>query len=107
MKVDIVYREIKKTEALETYLTEQVAALEHFLQENRDSHLTIRLEEDRHRQESRKPHFLVELLLKMDGTKEPIKVSKDGEDFKVAVAKAVEALDGILRKSHDKRSSHH
>lgn len=107
MQTDIYYRDITKTENLEAYLMEKVeGAIEEFFKYDSGAHLTVRVETDRHRSQTRKPSYTCEVILKPSRVRTVIKVRKNDENFKRCVAKTVSALKVILSKRSSKKSQH-
>lgn len=108
MQTDIYYRDITKTENLEAYLLEKVeGAIEEFFKYDSGAHLTVRVETDRHRSQTRKPSYICEVILKPSRIRTVIKVRKNDENFKRCVAKTVSALKVILSKNSSRKAQHH
>ncbi|WP_347358713.1 HPF/RaiA family ribosome-associated protein [Bdellovibrio sp.] len=107
MQTDIYYRDITKTENLEAYLMETVEnAVGDFFKYDSGAHLTVRVETDRHRSQTRKPSYLCEVILKPSRSKSVIKIVKSDENFKRCVAKTVAALKVVLSKRSSRKSQH-
>ncbi|WII72582.1 HPF/RaiA family ribosome-associated protein [Bdellovibrio sp. 22V] len=107
MQTDIYYRDITKTENLEDYLMEKVeGAVEDFFKYDSGAHLTVRVETDRHRTQTRKPSYLCEVILKPSRMRTVIKVQKTDENFKRCVARTVNALKVILSKRSSRKAQH-
>lgn len=107
MQTDIYYRDITKTENLEAYLLEKVEkTVEEFFKNDSGAHLTVRVETDRRRSQSRKPSYICEVILKPSYQKAPIKVSKNDENFKRCVARTVAALKVVLSKRSAYKAQH-
>lgn len=107
MQTDIYYRDITKTENLEAYLLDKVeSSVEDFFKYDRDAHLTVRVECDRRRSQSRKPSYICEVILKPSHHRNVIKVRKTDEDFKKCVARTVSALKVILSKRSTFKAQH-
>ncbi|MFV8248770.1 HPF/RaiA family ribosome-associated protein [Bdellovibrio bacteriovorus] len=107
MQTDIYYRDITKTENLESYLLETVeGTVGDFFKYDSGAHLTVRVETDRHRSQTRKPSYVCEVILKPSRSKTVIKVVKRDENFKRCVAKTVSALKGVLSKRSSRKSQH-
>ena len=105
MQTDIYYRDITRTENLESYLMERVVgAIEDFFVQDPNAHVTVRVETDRHRTDVRKPHYVCEVILKPSRLKKVIKVHKNDESFKDCVAKTVSALKASVSREADKRT---
>lgn len=108
MQTDIYYRDITKSEYLENYLLENVEGVaEGFFKWDRDAHLTVRVETDRHRKHTRKASYTCEVILKPMRSKRIIKVRKSDENFKVCVAKTTAALKSILSRNSSWKQMHH
>ncbi len=107
MQTDIYYRDITKTENLESYLLETVErAVEDFFKYDSGAHLTVRVETDRHRSQTRKPSYMCEVILKPSRSRTVIKVVKQDENFKRCVAKTVSALKVILSRRSSRKAQH-
>lgn len=108
MQTEIFYRDLTRTEALETYLLESVEnEFLDFLKNDESARLTIRAETIRHRTQARKPMYAFEIILKPSHTKGVLKVLKQDNDFYIAVQKATLAMKQMLRKRSGKFHNHH
>lgn len=106
MRVEFVTKGFDKTESMEQYLQDHCAfILDHFLKNEKDVHLRVSIDEDSHRNQARKPHFLCEVQIKTAGSKKYLKTHKTANDFYNAVNGAVRAMKHILQKRSDRR--HH
>lgn len=107
MQTDIYYRDITKTDNLEAYLMEKVeGAVGGLLKYDSSAHITVRVETDRGRSQTRRPSYMCEVIVKPTRAKQVIKVLKTGEDFGICVAKAVAAIKSQLVKVSDKKIHH-
>ncbi len=107
MQTDIYYRDITKTDNLESFLLEKVeGSIEEFLKYDSGAHLTVRVATDRHRTHTRKPSYTCEVILKPTRMRTVIKVQKSDENFKTCVAKTVSALRSLLAKRSSIKSQH-
>jgi ribosome-associated translation inhibitor RaiA len=107
MQTDIYYRDITRSDGLESYLLEKVeGAIEYFFKYDSGAHLTVRVETDRHRTSARKPHYTCEVILKPTRSKGIIKVKKSDENFRKSVAMTVSALKSILGRRSSKKHQH-
>lgn len=105
MQTEIYYRDITRTEALETLLLERVeGAVSELLKYDRGAHLTVRVDTDRRRADARKPNFICEVILKPSHNN-VIKVKKTDENFNRCVTQTVAALKAIMRKNASRRIS--
>lgn len=108
MQTDIFYRNIPKTETLENFLTNKVEGLVgKYLKDDVDSHLTVRIETDRRRSQSRKPAFTCELILKPTHSKSVLKVKKTNEDFYTCIGDSLDALKSLLGHRASRKAGHH
>lgn len=108
MQTDIYYRDITRTENLESFLMERLeSACGEFFKYDDDAHLTVRVETERHRTHLRKPSYTCEVILKPTKSRGVIKIRKSDESFKKAVALTVASLKTVLRKKSSRKSSHH
>ena len=108
MQTDIYYRDITKSDNLEDYLLEKVeGAVQLFFKYDSDAHLTVRVEQDRHRSQTRKPSYTCEVILKPSRSRNVIKVRKTDERFRACVAKTVAALKTQLERRSSKKAQHH
>lgn len=107
MQTDIYYRDIRRTENLESFLLEKVeGAIENFLKYDSAAHLTVRVEHDRHRTDNRKPSYTCEVVLKPTHTRRVFKVRKSDEDFNVSLNKTVQALKRMLSNRSSRKADH-
>lgn len=107
MQTDIYYRDITRTENLESYLMERVEKiLGEFLKNDSDAHVTVRVDTDRQRTSIRRPDYVCEILVKTSWLKNPIKVQKSDPKFRTCVAKATAALKVILSKQSSFKKQH-
>lgn len=107
MQTDIYYRDITKTENLEAYLLEKVeGTVEEFFKNDSGAHLTVRVETERHRSNTRKPNYTCEVILKPSRLRQVIKIRKTDEHFKRCVAYTVSALKVSLSKYSSKKARH-
>lgn len=106
MNVEIVTKGFGKTEAMDSFLREHCEGLlDTFLKNEGDVHVRLSVDEDSHRNQSRKPHFLCELKIKTAASKKFFKTHKTSDDFHTAVNEAVRAMKHVLQKKSDRR--HH
>jgi ribosomal subunit interface protein len=106
MKLEFVTKGFDKTESMDQFLQEHCWALvDSFLKNERDVHVRVSVDEDSHRNQSRKPHFLCEMQIKTAGSKKYLKTHKTSSDFYNAVNGAVRAMKHVLQKRSDRR--HH
>lgn len=104
MQIDIHFRDLGRTEALEAFLMDKIGnTMESFLKDDEDSHATVRVELERHRTLTRKPSFHCEIILKPTHQKGTIKVSKSGDDFHAVASEAATALRTILRRRSSRK----
>lgn len=104
MLTDIYYRDITRTEHLESYLLDKIEGLvEKFIREDVNAHLTVRVETERHRTQNRKPVFTCEVILKPTHSKKILKVKKSGEDFYTCVSEINDAMRKMLQKLSSRR----
>lgn len=108
MQTEIRYRDITKSESLETFLLSRVEGLaEKYLKDDEASHLTIRLSSSRRRSQNRKPSFTCELILKPTHSRSVMKVKRTNEDFYTCVGEAVTALKAVLTHHASRRAENH
>jgi len=106
MRVEFVTKGFEKTESMEQFLWEHCEGLvETFLKNEKDIHIRVSVDEDSHRNQARKPHFLCEFQIKTAGSKKYLKTHKTSDDFHTAVNESVRAMKHILQKKSDRR--HH
>lgn len=106
MLTDIYYRDITRSEYLESYLLDKIEGLvEKFMHKDVNAHLTVRVETERHRTQNRKPVFICEVVLKPSHSKKIIKVRKSGEDFYNCVGEITDAMRKMLQKLSSRRTS--
>lgn len=106
MRVEFVAKSFPKTESMEQFINDHCQGfVETYLKNERDVHIRVSVDEDRHRNQNRKPHFLCEFQIKTAGSKKWLKTHKTSNDFHTAVNEAVRAMKHILEKKSDRR--HH
>ncbi len=104
MRVEMNTKGFERTESMETFLQEQANDFaDTYLKHDRDVHIRFAVDEDSHRSQARKPHFLCELQIKTAGSKKYFKTHKTSDDFRAAVLGAVKAMKVILQKRSDRR----
>lgn len=104
MRVEFHTKGFDKTPSVETFINNAAGDLiNEFLRNDGDVHLKINVDEDRHRNQSRKPHFFCEIQLKTASSKKYFKAHKTAEDFHTAVHGAVHAMKTILQRRSDRR----
>lgn len=107
MRIQTLFRDLDKSEALEAYLEEKIGtSIEHFLKYQPSTTATVRIELDRHRNLNRRPSFHCEIILKPTRSKQPIKISKHAEDVYTAVSEATAALKTVLSRRSAKKAKH-
>lgn len=107
MQTDIHYRDVTRTENLEDYLLEKVeGSCEEIFKYDSGAHLTVRVEEERHRTERRKPSYTCEVILKPSYLRKVFKVRKSDANFRRCVARTVNALKVILSKESSLKKQH-
>ncbi len=103
MQTNIHYRDVARTEHLEAYLLDRIEGLaDKFLHDDLNAHLMVKVEEERHRSEYRKPVFTCEVVLKPSHTRRILKVKKSGTDFYECVSDLVDAFKNVLAKHSSK-----
>jgi ribosome-associated translation inhibitor RaiA len=104
MKTEFVMKGFQKTASMEHFLRHHtIDVIQSFLQEESDMHLRVSVDEDSHRNQARKPHFVCEVQLKMGRAKKYFKVRKGSNNFHEAVIEAGRAMKRTLGRYSDKR----
>lgn len=104
MRVEFVTKGFEKTEAMESFLkTTTLDFVDELLKHENDAHLRVVVDEDSKRNQTRKPHFACEMILKTGASKKVIKIKRKEIDFHSAVHEAAKALKSTLRKRSDRR----
>jgi len=104
MKTEFITKGFQKTEAMDQFVKAvTLESVESFLKNDRDVHFRVLVNEDSHRNQSRRPHFICEVLLKTAASKKMVKVTKASWDFREAVSEAGKALKSILRRRSDRK----
>ena len=104
MKTEFLTKGFKHTESTDQFLkdvTEEL--LTEYLKNDRDIHLRVTVDEDRHRSLTRKPHFVCEIQLKCASSKRYWKVHKASNDFRSAVLEASHAMRTVMKKRSSRR----
>lgn len=106
MRTEFVTKGFSKTEAMEDFLQKHALdSVDTMLKREGDAHFRVVVDEDSRRNQSRKPHFVCEMILKTGASKKMLKVRKAAQDFQTAVLEASRAMKTLLRKRSDRR--HH
>ncbi len=107
MRTELVIRDVRRTESLETYLTSHLeGVVESLIPNRRDVVMRLKVEEDSHRTHLRRPHFECSVYLKV-GNATPIRIKKQDAEFHICVERLGTALRESLRRSHQKSSPLH
>ena len=101
MKTQLVIRDFKRTEGLENFLKSRIEeCVSQFFSRTENAQLSVKAQEERHRTATRKPSFLLEVRLKLPGSKLMYHVKRTGENFNDCVEKVSNALREVMRKKH-------
>ena len=104
MRAEFFTKGFEKTESMDDFLRKETLDLvDSFMRNERDIHLRVTVDEDRHRVQSRKPHFVCEIMIKSAASKKYFKTHRAAEDFRTAVYEATHAMKRILMKKSDRR----
>lgn len=107
MRIQTLFRNLGKSEALETFVQDKIyASIEQFLKYEPNANVAVRIDLDRHRSQNRKPSFTCEVIVKSTRSKQTIKVLKTGEDFHTAVSEAAAALKNVMGRRSGRKSQH-
>lgn len=99
MKLEIVTKGFERSEGVNEYLkSASLNLIETFLENERDLRFRVSIDEDRHRMQSRKPHYTCDLIIKSARSRRVFKVHNSGEDFHSAVNGAYHSMRTILAK---------
>ncbi len=104
MKTEFLAKGFTHTKSTNQFLKDVTAELVGaYLKNDRDIHLRVTVDEDRHRSQGRKPHFVCEIQLKCASSKRYWKVHKASDDFHSAVLEASHAMRTVLQKRSSRR----
>ncbi len=104
MKTEFLTKGFTHTESMDEFLREStLQVVNEYIKNENDVHLRVTVDEDRHRNQARKPHFVCEIQLKCASSKKVWKVHKASGDFREAVLDASHAMRKILQKRSSKR----
>lgn len=104
MRTEFVTKGFEKTEAMDAFLQHSTLdSVDQLLKRENDVHLRVVVDEDSHRNQTRKPSFTCEIVLKTGASKRLFKVRKQAANFRTAVMQASKAMKAILRKRSEKR----
>lgn len=107
MKTELVIRDVRRTQSLEDYLSSHISdVVESMIPEHRNAVLRLRVSEDSHRTDFRRPHFECSVYLRV-GKQRPIRITKQDSAFHVCVERVGTALRESLRRSHQKAAPLH
>lgn len=106
MQTKIVIRDFETTEDLQNYLQTKIEeSIAPFLKNFEDSSLFVRVQEDRHRTEDRKPHFQCDVRLTIPGAHMTVTVRKDGDHFYDCVQRVSDTLHEVMSRKHRQLAS--
>lgn len=104
MRTEFVTKGFSKTEAMDSFIQDEaLESVSRLLKREKDVHLRLVVDEDSHRNQSRKPHFVCEITVKSAASQGFIKVRKQAHDFRKAVRQATKALKQVLKRRSEKR----
>ncbi len=104
MKAEFFTKGFEKTESMDDFLQKEALDLvDVFMKNDRDVHLRVTVDEDRHRVQNRKPHFVCEIMIKSAASKQYLKTHRASHDFRTAVYEATHAMKRMLMKKSDRR----
>jgi len=107
MRIQTLFRNLGKSEALETYVQDKIyASIEQFLKYEPNATVAVRVDLERRRSQNRKPSFACEVIVKSTRSKQTIKVNKTAEDFHSAVSEASAALKNVMGRRSGRKSQH-
>lgn len=106
MQTKIVIRDFERTENLEIYLQTKIEeSIAPFLKNYDNSKIYVKVQEDRHRSELRKPHFQCEVRLTLPKSKGTLTVRKEGDHFYDCVQKVTDTLREVMGRKHRQMAS--
>lgn len=104
MKAEFFTKGFEKTESMDNFLQKEALDLvDVFMKNDRDVHLRVTVDEDAHRVQNRKPHFVCEIMIKSASSKKYLKTHRASYDFRTAVYEATHAMKRMLMKKSDRR----
>jgi ribosome-associated translation inhibitor RaiA len=107
MKTEFLTKGFTHTESMDQFLQETtLEAVNDYLIHDKDIHFRVIVDEDRHRNQSRKPHFVCEIQFKCASSKRYLKVHKVSGDFREAVIEASHAMRKLLQKRSSRYHDH-
>lgn len=99
MRLEIVTKGFERSESVDSYLEGSALQLiETFLEPERDLKFRVTVDEDRHRMQNRKPHYICELVVKPHDSRKILKTQSAGDEFHKTVTEAFSAMKRILAK---------
>lgn len=105
MQIDIYYRNIERSESLESFILEKIrSVLDEGVRAQEGTFLTVRVEKERERMDNRKPNFSCEIVLKPANRRSVTKIRKVDEDFHRAVHFASLSLRGVTSRKREMRA---
>ena len=106
MQTKIVIRDFESTENLQQYLQSKIEeSIAPYLKKFEDSFVYVKVHEDRHRNQNRKPHFQCYVRLQIPGAHTVLTVQKDGDHFYDCVQKVTDTLSEVMGRKHRQLSS--
>lgn len=103
MRTDILFKDFKRSEYIENFVSEKVEALtEHFAIVERDAHIAVRLEKLKERTPVRRPIYQCEIIVKTARSPKIFKTSKSDRNIFRAIASSFQSMRMMLSKSNDR-----
>lgn len=103
MRTEVHFKDVHRSDYAEGFINNKIDQLtEKLVQPDSDTHVSVRVEQDRLRTDDRHPSYQCEITLKSGMSSRLYKVKKRDRNFFKAVVSGFEALKVLLGKNHDR-----
>lgn len=103
MRTEIFFKDIRRSEYTEDFITDKVDALaDKLIQPDSDLHIAVRLEKARQRTANRQGLFQCEVVVKSGMSEKIYKTVRQDRNLFRAVVSCFDALKVVLAKNHDR-----
>jgi hypothetical protein len=103
MRTDILFKDFKRSEYIENFVTEKIDSIvERLVAPDNDTHVTVRLEKSRERTDQRRPHFQCEIIVKSGMSSKIYKTVKNDRNIFRSIVCSFDSMKTLLGKTHDR-----
>lgn len=103
MRTEIIFQDVRRSDYVEDFITKKVENMTgKLVQPDNDIHVTVRLQQDRHRTQVRHPLYHCEVTLKSGMSSKTYKTLRQDRNVFRAIVACMTALKTMLSKNHDR-----